>query len=152
MLNILNQIALISDLAYSQEGQITMMVDRCRGRAILCAHSWILSLLIAQANLISAAALRECTLLLAGHPDTHDYALQLYQDAAWLCCSYEKITYEKINYKKESDKKSAHNSRVTYAKNSLQQNRGLDEMTLAIEKHLALTRYVQNKIRADQKV
>lgn len=116
MISILKRIPLISNVQCSSERNVILMqVDNFQAKASVYQLMLVIAILLKRKEGVSPATLHYTTLLLAGHPDIHDYALQYQDDSWWLLCYYDK-------------------------------ERDCESLAEGIEKHLALSRYLQGMI------
>lgn len=116
MLDVLKNIPLIDNLrSGNQHGGWLMTVDDHPAKGETGPLSLSIALFINHFEEFTPVMLHYLTLLLAAHPDMHDYALQLTGEGGWLYGYYEK-------------------------------NISIERMSVEIEKHLSLTRYLKNII------
>lgn len=94
MLNILKKIAIIEDIQTSSDGKSTlsMRIGGHRAKAESYQRILVSALFLAEYEVVTDSTLHYLTQLLAAHPDTHDYALQLTADGVWLWCQHDKYS------------------------------------------------------------
>ena len=103
MFDKLKKITAIEHLRISSDSAIMLMkLDGRMARGYLCTLSLVLAIFIDSIDNFPFEIVNQITLLLAAHPEIHDYALQLIPDGGWLCCYYDKnMSAEKMAIKIE---------------------------------------------------
>ncbi|WP_342322912.1 SPI-2 type III secretion system protein SpiC [Kosakonia sp. BYX6] len=120
MLETLKAIPLVCDIRSDDEHRGWIMsVDGHPARMEIIRGLLSVSLFLDGVDRVSWSCLYYLTLLLAAHPDIHDYALQLTPEGGWLNRYYP----EQLS---------------------------VDQLSMEIEKHLALTCYLKNAARNHQ--
>lgn len=120
MLKTLRNIPSICNIRSDREGcSWRMSVDGHPARTEIIRGLLSISLFLDEEERVPSSCLYSLTLLLAAHPDIHDYAIQLTPEGGWLNGYYGK-------------------------------NLSTEKISIEIEKHLALTRYLKSVIRKHQ--
>lgn len=93
MLDVLKNISFIGEIRADSDGRGWLMsVDGHRARGELFHYSFTISIFIRGFDSVSWTSLCYLTLLLAAHPDIHDYAIQVTLEGGWLYGYYDKNT------------------------------------------------------------
>lgn len=92
MLNRFRSVPFLSDIHLSEKGSVVLMsIDNQPARAYISTLSFFFTISLDDTKNLSDTTIRYLTLLLAAHPEVHDYALQLTVAGVWLGCYYDKI-------------------------------------------------------------
>lgn len=98
MLNRFRSIPFLNNIHLSEKGSVVLMsIEDMPAQAYISTLSFYFTILIDGTEDLSDTSMRYLTLLLAAHPEVHDYALQLTATGVWLGCYYdETLTNEAL--------------------------------------------------------
>ncbi|BAE74556.1 Salmonella pathogenicity island 2 protein C [Sodalis glossinidius str. 'morsitans'] len=98
MLNKFRSVPFLDNIHLSEKGDMVLMsIDNLPAQVYVSTLSFYFTILLDDTKNLSDTSMHYLTLLLAAHPDIHDYAVQLTAAGIWLGCYYdETLTNEAL--------------------------------------------------------